>query len=548
MTRIPTPSGSDRRAHAHVVRLARSAGLTSAATLTSRVLGLVREQVLAALFGAGTEMDAFIIAFRIPNLVRDLFAEGAMSAAFVPTFTRHLTVEGRDAAWRLGNNVLNALVLVTGAIAALAFVAAHPLVGLYAGHFAQTPGKLELTIRLTRVMLPFLTLVALAAAVMGMLNSLHHFFVPALSPAMFNIAIIACGLAVVPLMPVSGASRITAIAVAALAGGVAQVAIQWPSLRREGFRYRPVLDPRDPGLRHVLVLMGPGTIGLAATQVNIFVNTLLATTQGSGAVSWLTYSYRLVHLPLGLIGVSIGTAVLPAVSRHATVGDVGGVRDTVSRGLALMLMLTVPATVGLLALAPAIVRLLFEHGHFRPSDTAQTAALLRLYAVGLIGYSTVRIVSPTFYALRRSGVPVAVSLVSIGLNVLLSVSLVRVMGFRGLALAASIAALANAAALVWVLRRELRGIGGVRLGASFVRITGAALLMGASLVAVEHGAAAVLPGGGVLPQMLRLASGIGAGLVVLAAAAKLFRLREFDEAVAMLRQRLQPLAGTDVAP
>ncbi len=548
MTRSDTASDSDQHARTRTVHLARSAGLAGAATLASRVLGLVRDQVLAALFGAGNEMDAFIIAFRIPNLVRDLFAEGAMSAAFVPTFTRYLALEGRDAAWRLATHVINALIVTTGVLALLGFVFAHPLVGLYAAHFADTPGKLELTVRLTRVMLPFLTLVTLAAALMGMLNSLHHYFIPALSPAMFNIAIIVAGLAIVPLMPALGLSRITAIAIAALAGGVGQIAVQWPSLRREGFRYRFALDMREPGLRRVLLLMGPGTIGLAATQVNVFVNTLLATTQGRGAVSWLTYGYRLVHLPIGLVGVSIATAVLPAVSRHAAFEDAQGVRETVSRGLALMLMLTVPATVGLLALAPAIIRLLFEHGRFLPADTAQTAAALRLYAVGLVGYATIRIASPTFYALGRSHVPVAISFSTIALNVALSLALVRVMGFRGLALSASLAALVNAAALVLLLRRHLHGIGAARLAASFVRIGAAALAMGAVVVAVEHGMSALVPGGGVLRQTLRLASEISAGVAVLAMAAKVLRVREFDEAVATVRRRLQPLAGTDVAP
>src|SRR2546429_4400550 len=214
--------------------LARSAGVTGIATLASRVLGLVREQVLAALFGAGNEMDAFIVAFRIPNLVRDLFAEGAMSAAFVPTFTRHLARHGKLDAWRLGNHVLNALLLVTGTLVILGMAFAPSLVGVYAHDFQQVPGKLELTVQMTRVVLPFLPMVAVAAATMGMLNSLHHYFVPALSPAMFNVATIVCALALVPLMPAFGLPRIMAIAIAALVGGAGQVALQWPALRREG--------------------------------------------------------------------------------------------------------------------------------------------------------------------------------------------------------------------------------------------------------------------------------------------------------------------------
>src|SRR5262245_43747273 len=365
--------------------------------------------LLAAKLDTAYEMDAFIVAFRIPNLVRDLFAEGAMSAAFVPTFTRHLTLRGKDDAWRLGNNVLNALLIVTGTVVVGGIVFATPLVGAYARDFELVPGKLELTVQLTRVVLPFLTMVAVAAAAMGMLNSLHHYFVPALAPAMFNVATIVLVVALAPLMPGLGQPRIMAVAVAALAGGIGQVAIQWPALRREGFRYARVFDPSDPGLRRMLILMGPGMIGMAATQVNLFVNTLLATSQGTGAASWLTYAFRLMYLPIGLFGVSIATATLPAVSRHVAVGDREGVRRTVAHAMAMMLVLNVPATFGLVVLSPPIVRLLFEHGRFVPADTAATAGALRFYAVGLVGYATARIASPVFYALGRSRVPVIVS-------------------------------------------------------------------------------------------------------------------------------------------
>jgi len=538
MTQPVTPSTPGQRPKSLGVRLARSAGAIGAATATSRVLGLVRDQVLAALFGASNELDAFIVAFRIPNLVRDLFAEGAMSAAFVPTFTRHLTRHGREDAWRLGNNVLNAVVVATALLVAIGMVFAHPLVSLYASSYARVPGKLELTVELTRVMLPFLILVAIAAAAMGMLNSLHHYFLPALSPAMFNVATIVCAFALAPVMPRLGLPRIMAIAIGALLGGLGQVLLQWPSLRREGFRYAPRLDVHDRGLREVLILMGPGTIGLAATQVNIFVNTLLATSQGTGAVSWLTFGFRLMYLPIGLVGVSIATAVLPAVSRHAAADEMGEVRHTVARGLALMLMLNVPATFGLITLATPIVQLLFQRGHFLAADTVPTAEAVRLYAAGLVGYSAVRIASPTFYALRRSRVPVIVSVCTVVLNVALSVTLVHVMGFLGLALGTSISALANGGTLVFLLRRQLDGIEGRRLGVTFVKIVAAALVMSATVLAVERGLLAALPGTNVAAQVLRLVSSIGLGVLALGFAARLLRIDEFDSAVAIVRGRL----------
>ena len=521
--------------------LARSAGVTGSATLISRILGLVRDQVLAALFGAGNEMDAFIVAFRIPNLVRDLFAEGAMSSAFVPTFTRYLTRFGRDAAWRLGNNVINGLLIVTGAAVIAGMVFAHPLVSLYAADYANVPGKLALTVQLTRVVLPFLTMVAIAAAAMGMLNSLHRYFTPALAPAMFNVATIAGAFALVPLMPRLGLPRIMAIAIAALAGGAGQIAVQWPPLRHEGFRYAPLFDPSDPGLRQVLILMGPGTLGLAATQVNLFVNTLLATSQGTGAVSWLTYAFRLMYLPIGLFGVSIGTAVLPAVSRHAAVDDAGGMRETLSRGLALMLLVNIPATFGLLALATPIVRLLFERGHFLPADTAATASAVRLYAIGLVGYSTARIASPAFYALGRSRVPVVVSVATIVVNIVFSVTLVRTMGFRGLALSTSIAALVNGGVLVWLLRARLDGLEGRRLSVAFAKTTAAAVAMAGAAVAIDYGANTLVSDSHIFVQSARLAGSIGGALVVLAIAAKLLRIAEFEDALQTVTSRVRKL-------
>jgi putative peptidoglycan lipid II flippase len=497
------------------------------------MLGLARDQVLAAIFGAGNEMDAFIVAFRIPNLVRDLFAEGAMSAAFVPIFTRHLTLHGKPAAWRLGNNVLNTLLVVTLALVAAGLVFARPLVTLYAADYARIAGKLELTILLTRVMLPFLTLVAVAVVAMGMLNSLHHYFVPALSPALFNVATIVCAIVLVPVMPLLGWPRIMAIAIGVLLGGLGQILAQWPALAREGFRYSPLLEPTDPALRNVIGLMGPGTIGLAATQVNIFVNTLLATSQGTGAVSWLTYAFRLMYFPIGLFGVSIATAVLPAVSRQAALDDTAGVRSTVSRGLAMMLMLNVPAMLGLLVLARPIVELLFERGRFVAADTDATAAALRLYAIGLVGYSAARIVSPAFYALRQSRTAVAVSVAAMVFNVGLSLSLVAWMGFRGLALSTAIAAIAHGGVLVVLMRRRLNGIEGRRLALVLAKVAAAGVAMAITSWGIEAALAGWLPGRQVLMRAIRLIAAIGGGIAVLAAAARLLRIEEFNEALAV---------------
>ncbi|MBI2833687.1 MAG: murein biosynthesis integral membrane protein MurJ [Acidobacteria bacterium] len=521
-------------------RLARSAGLIGLATMTSRLLGLVREQVLAYYFGAGNAMDAFNVAFRLPNLVRDLFAEGAMSAAFVPTFTRYLTLRDPSEAWRLGNLVVNALAVVTGAIAILGIVFAWPLTMLYAGDYARVPGKIELTVVLTRLMFPFLPLVAVAAAFMGMLNSLHRFFVPAVSPAMFNVGTILCAVILVPVMPRLGLHPVTAIAVGALVGGLGQLALQWPALRREGFRYRAVLDPADEGLRQILVLMGPGTIGLAATQVNLLVNTLLATSQGTGAVSWLSYAFRLMYLPIGLFGVSIATAAIPSISRHAAREEMGGMRETISRGLRLMLMLNVPATIGLIALASPIIGLIFERGRFTAADTMATAAALVFYAPGLIGYSAVKIAVPTFYALGDSRTPVLVSIASMLTNAILNVALVQVMGYRGLALGTALAALLNAVMLLWLLGARLDGVEGKRIALTGLKILVASVVMGVVAIAIEVALGGVIPGGSLAARLIRVGTAIGVAMATLALAARILRIEEFEEAVAQLKARVFP--------
>lgn len=536
--------GAERRGEtrASVTGVARSAGLIGVATTASRLLGVAREIVLAGMFGAsaGPAMDAYNVAFRIPNLVRDLFAEGAMTAAFVPTFTRALASRGRGAAWRVGNLVLNALLLVTGVLVVAGIVFADQITRAIAGaEFAAVPGKLELTTDLTRVMLPFLPTVAIAVAMMGMLNSLHRFFIPALSPAMFNVAIIFSAFAVVPFMPAFGLPPIMGIAIGTLLGGLGQILVQWPLLRREGFRYEPVLDFKNPDMLEILKLMGPGTLGLAAVQINVFVNTYLATTQEQGAVSWLGYAFRLMYLPIGVFGVSIAVASLPDISRHSDDEDRAAVRRIVSNGLRMMLMLNVPATIGLMVLAQPIVELIYERYNFLPRDSFNTAAALMFYAPGLLGYSAVKIASPTFYSLRDARTPVLVSMVSVGANLALNLILVRVMGFRGLALGTAIAAVLNAVVLLVLLRRRLHGLDGRRLADSGARILAASAVMGAAVWYAAAWIPDALPFAGFWNRFATVFGSIGLGIAVLVAVARLLRLEELD----LVARRLAARAG-----
>jgi len=523
-------------------RLAKSAGLIGLATLASRLLGLIRETVLAAVFGASAsmQMDAFNVAFRIPNLLRDLFAEGAMTAAFVPTFTRTLEARGKEAAWQVGNLVLNALLIVTGVLVVVGiFLAPEITLALASEKFTNRPGALVLTSQLTRIMFPFLTLLAVAAAMMGMLNSLRRFFVPSLAPSMFNVASIISALALVPVMHRFGFDPIVGLAIGTLLGGLGQVLVQWPALRREGFRYRPIVDFKDPVVREILRLMAPATLGLAAVQVNVFVNTHLATGQEQGAVSWLNFAFRLMYLPIGIFGVSIATASLPDISRQAAADDLPSVRATVSRGLRMMLMLNVPATVGLMVLAEPIVALIYEREAFRAYDTHATAAALMFYAPGLLGYSAVKIASPTFYSLRDSRTPVLVSMLSIGANLAVNLVLVRVLGYRGLALGTSVAALLNAVVLLWLLRGRLAGLEGRRVAVALGKIAVASVFMGLAAHVTVDWLTSMTPAGGEIAKAIRVFGAIASGLIVLAASARLLRIQEFNEASARVLRRLR---------
>ena len=538
-------------------RLARSAGTIGLAVMTSRVLGVVRDQVMAGLFGTGMAQDAFNVATRIPNLVRDLFAEGAMSAAFVPTFAKHLKLHGPAAAWRLGNLVLNALIVVTGVLVIVGMLGAGPLIGLlddFSGPGGDT--RLNLTVQLARIVMPFLTLVAIAVALGGMLNSLRRFFIPALSPAIYNVGVIFSAIAIVPFCGTKPEEKIIGIAIGALIGGLGQIAVQLPLLHREGFRYQPILSFRDPGVREILLLMGPGTLGLAAAQVNLMVNTYLAYGEREGAVSALAFAFRLMYLPIGLFGVSVATAAVPEIARHLAGGATEDVKRTISSGLRMMLMLSVPATVGLMALSNPIVELIFERGQFTSHSTSMTALALLCYAPGLIGYSAVKIASPTFYAMNDPRTPVLVSVATIALNLVLNLTLVHTFSFQGLALGTAIAALFNSGVLVYLLSRRLGGLEGARILQATIKILIASLAMAVVAVVTEAWLDAYLPqmasavtwlpdkwqisAAQTLRAGVRVGTAIVVGIGVLAVTASALRLHEFNAVRTRALARLRP--------
>jgi putative peptidoglycan lipid II flippase len=467
-------------------RIARAASLVSAMTLVSRVLGLVRETVFAALVGAGYHSDAFRIGFRIPNLLRDLFAEGALSAAFVPTYTRTARHEGREAAFALANRVLTFLSVVLAAVVVLGVLFAGSLVEALASGFAGEPGKTELTVRLTRVMMPFLPFVSFAAVAMGMLNAAEKFAIPALSPALFNVVsiLVAGGLWAMGLPP---EQVVLGWALGTLLGGLAQFAVQVPSLRRSGWRFRPEWAPRDAGLRQIGRLMAPATMGLAAVQVNIFVNSWFAS-HHEGAVSWLDCAFRLLYLPIGLFGVALGTIATAGLARRAAEGDTEGLRLTLRQSLSLLAFVTVPATAGLVVLAAPIVRLIYEHGRFTSGDTEATATALALYSLGLVGYTGVKVLAPAFYALGRPRVPLVASASAVLTNLVVVIAAFRFFSFGAIALGTALGSLVNVGILLGAFERRVGGLFDRALLRGLARMVPAA----AAMAAVSWGLAALL--------------------------------------------------------
>ena len=516
-------SGVERVATGERRGLARRAGVVSAAVFSSRILGVVREQVFATFFGAGRELDAFVTAFRIPNLFRDLFAEGALSAAFVSTFTHEDARRGPGAAWRLANLVVNALGLIVGTLCIAGIVWAPAIVRAIAPGFDEIPGKTELTIELTRLMFPFLLLVALAAVAMGVLNTRNRFGVPAAASTFFNLGSIVGGItcawwlapdyftalrAGTTAAPGLAERAITGMAVGTLIGGLCQLLVQLPSVARVGYRYRPLLSFRDPGVRQVLRLMAPATIGAAAVQVNVFVNSNFASYLGDGPVSWLNVAFRFMQLPIGLFGVAIGTVALPTLARQVAAGDTTSLTRTLRESLALTAALCVPAAVGLVLYGVPVIGLIYEHGRFTHADTLASAEALTAYAVGLAGYAGIKVLAPAFYALDDARTPMLVSVVSIAVNLALNWLLVRGLGLGhvGLALSTSAVALGNCALLYLFLRRRIGPLGG-RLGGTLARIVVAAAAMGAFGLGLDALLAPWLPTTPVLRYALALAIG-----------------------------------------
>ena len=517
----------------------RSAGVVSVAVFMSRITGLLRESVMARLFGAGLIYDAFMLGFRIPNLTRDLFAEGALSSAFVPTFSEYLSKRSHEEAARLVNLVGTALIIVVGGVCAAGMIFAPVLVHLLAPGFAAVPGKFELAVRMTRIMFPFLLLVALAAQAMGVLNACNKFGVPAMASTFFNIGSVGFGVALgIWLGPLLHLTRIEGMAIGVVLGGALQLIWQLPSLHRLGFRFHLTLKWSDPGLQRILRLMVPAILGNAAVQINVMVNTNFASSiydplRGlDGPVSWLSYAFRFMQLPLGLFGVAMASATLPSIARSAARGDMDEFRRTLSHSLATVFLLTVPSSVGLIVLGKSIIGAIYQGGRFQLYDTQQTAMALSYYAIGLMGYAALKVLSPAFYALNDARTPMIVSLGSILVNYAAASTMIKFagLGHAGLALSTSAVALFGFVVLFAVLRKRIDGVYGRSLATQIGKIALASAVMGAAIFATSRGMERWLG----VSQMARLADlgvSIPIGLAVYYGACRMLGLTNIDAAI-----------------
>jgi putative peptidoglycan lipid II flippase len=518
----------------------KAAGIVGLAVLCSRILGLVREQIFAALFGSGRLLDAFTIAFRIPNLLRDLFAEGALSTSFITTFSKTIASDGDGAAWRLANKVGTLTIIVLSAITIVGIITAPWLVHVLAPGFDGD--KAALTITLTRIMYPFIVLVSLAALVMGMLNAKNVFGVPAMASSFFNLGSIISGVLLgYWLDPNFGPRALLGFAIGTLIGGSLQFAVQLPALRRIGYAFRPDFQWRDKGVKAILRLMGPSVVAASTTQVNVLVNSVFASKLGDGPTFWLSAAFRLMQMPLGIFGVALGTVALPLLARMAAVGNMVSFRSELSRGMRLAFLMTIPSTIGLMMLAEPIMSVIYQHGRYDAFQAGEAAGALRFYAIGLSGYAALKVLVNAFYALDRRKTPMFVSFSAVALNLLLNwvFTLHLGWGHRGLALSTACIATSNFLILYVLMRRQL----------TFLETRSMLVLLGKLTVAGAVLAGVCWLGGHFLladwatqpfwPKLAGLGATIGvAGLAFLLAAFAL-KIPELRDIIAAFQRRLR---------
>jgi putative peptidoglycan lipid II flippase len=479
-------------------------------TAVSRVLGLVREQVFAALFGASASTDAFNAAFRMPNLLRDLFAETALSQAFIPVLTSERQ-KGKEVENLLASNIFNTLFIVVGAVTVLGVVFSPQLANTIAAGFSKDPGKLALTGKLTSITFPFLLFVALAAWAMSYLNTEGSFFTPSVAPAFWNVVSFLVPLGMFSYFTSQGRDPIYGAAIGVTAGGLVQFVVQLPRLFQKGFRYRFYVSFRDPEFRRVMALFVPVAIGVAGPRINFAVNTVLVSYLRDGSLTWLNYAFRIMHLPLGLFGIAVGTVALPALSRLVDAGNRKALRETMVDSLKMVFFLTIPTSTAIAFLAYPITSVIYQHGRFTAHDTAKVALALPLYVIGIPFMSGLRNAAAVFYAHKDAKTPMYASLASIVVNIGLNLWLMRVIGFLAFPLSMTAASIVNIAILFALVPRKIGAFDFAPLARYAVKL--AALSVAAGFIAWLMNRYVFMPLGASL--WLRLASVVVSGSVAL---------------------------------
>jgi len=513
--------------------IARAAGILGSATMVSRVMGMVRDMVVSRLFGAGLATDAFFAAFQIPNMLRRFFAEGALTSAFVPTFSATLNQRGEDDARELANICFTMLTIVMAAITLAGIIFSPWIVGLMFPGFKAVPGKFELTVLLNRLMFPYIFFISLVALCMGILNTLRHFFTPAISTVFLNVSMILGAALLRGFFEIP----ITALAVGVLIGGFLQLVMQLPVLWRKGFPFRFSFDFSNPEVRRIALLMLPATFGVGVYYLNITVSAILASLLPQGSVSYLYYAQRLFEFPQGIFTVSVAQAVLPSMSRQAAEGDLAGMKESLAFGLRLTLFVTIPAMAGLLACSTPIFSLLFMGGAFDYAKAVNSAQALLYYSLGLSFVAMTRVLAPAFYALKDTRTPVWTAFVAFLLNVFFSLLLMKPLLHGGLALATTLSALANMLLLLWFLRRKIGPFGGRSIMLCGLKALAASIPM---IVTVHYACqwADWSLSGHKLTKLIVLGGAIGSGIIVYVALARLLRSDEALEMIAILRKKL----------
>lgn len=520
----------------------------SAAVMASRILGLLREMMFAGLFGGSRWMDCFYLAFRVPNLLRDLFAEGALSQAFVTTFSKKLQSENDESAWQLANKMVTLTTIFMSSITLLGILIAPWVVdGLTflarSGQSAReyNPEEIALTTTMVRVMFPYIAIISLSALVMGILNAKNVFGMPALSSCFFNLGSMAGGAAIgYWIDPKWGPNSLIGFSIGVIIGGLAQLTCQFPALHRAGYRWAADFKWRDSGVAKILKLMGPAVIAASVVQVNVVVNSIFAYGVGEGAVSWLSYAFRLMLLPIGVFGVAIATVSLPTLSRAAT-NEIGAeFKTTLAKGLRLIVFLVLPSTIGLAMLAEPIVSVLYERGNFDAHDRLQTAIALRAYGYGLLCYAGLKVIQPAFYAIDKRWLPMVVSLLALTLNLGFNWFFVFRMhwGHESLALTTSISATISFVALFIAMRFFIGDFGTVELLTLLGKLAIAGSILAGICFAANHWLFQNLSDLSFLYRASGLTITIGFAAAAYFIVSHLLHVRESKDALGMITRRL----------